>query len=80
MLLLACVALLTMPVTLTPYPEGELSGGYAFNCQFVGDESGLNVVWVEAIVDIPAGVELLVDYGPAYNAVGHRRKTRRRVK
>ena len=62
----------------TIYPEDELSGGYTFNCQFVGD--GLNVVWVEAIVDIPAGVELLVDYGPAYHAVGHRRERKRHVK
>ena len=63
----------------TIYPEDKLSGGYAFS-QFVCDESGLNVVWVEAIVDIPAGVELLVDYGPAYYVVGHRRKRIRRVK
>ena len=64
----------------TIYPEDELSGEYAFNCQFVGDESGLNVVWVESIVDSPAGVELLVDYGPAYHARGHGRKRKRRDK
>ena len=64
----------------TIYSENELSGKYAFNWQFVGDESGLNVVWVVAMVDIPADVELLVDYGTTYHAKGQGSKRKRRRK
>lgn len=61
----------------TIYPEDELTGEYSFNCSFEGDSSGLSVVWVVAAVDIPAGVELLVDYGPAYHARKQVRKRKR---
>ena len=50
----------------TIYPGDVLIGAYSYNCSFRGYESGLVVVWVESLVDIPAGVELLVDYGPAF--------------
>ena len=50
----------------TIYPEDLELGCYSYNCSFMGDESGLNVIWVVALVDIPANTELLVDYGPAY--------------
>ena len=46
----------------------------------MGDDSGLSVVRLVAKVDIPAGVELLVDYGPAYHAVEQGRKRKRRRK
>ena len=46
----------------------------------MGDDSGLSGVWVVAKVDIPASVELLVDYGPAYHAVEQGRKRKRRHK
>ena len=36
------------------------------NCVFVGDDTGLSVVWVVALVDVVAGTELLVNYDPAY--------------
>ena len=64
----------------TIYPEDELTGEYSFNCYFVGDASGLSVVWVVALVDIPPGVELLVDYGPAYHVRKPSRKRKRHSK
>ena len=50
----------------TIYPEDLELGCYSYNRSFVGDERGLNAIWVVALVDIPANVELLVVYGPAY--------------
>ena len=64
----------------TIYPEDEATGEYAYNCLVMGDDSGLSVVWVVAKVDIPAGVEWFVDYGPAYHAMEQGRKRKRRRK
>ena len=64
----------------TIYTEDELTGECSFNCYFEGDESGLSVVWVVALVDIPPGVELLVDYGPAYHIRKPSRKRKRHSK
>ena len=64
----------------TIYPEDELTGEYSFNCDFEGDSSGLSVVWVVAAIDIPAGVELLVDYGPAYHVKKQGRNRKRNRK
>ena len=50
----------------TIYPEDLNLKLFEYNCFFCGDESGLNVVWVVALVDIPPKVELLVDYGSSY--------------
>ena len=48
----------------TIYPEDQDSTrSHQFNCAFIADESGLDVVWVEALIDIPEGTELLADYG-----------------
>ena len=47
----------------TIYPDDMKHSTYHFNCAFIADESGLDVVWVEALEDIPQGTELLVDYG-----------------
>ena len=51
----------------TIYPEDVSLGEYSFNCTFVGDDTGLSVVRVVALVDVVAGTELLVDYGPVYH-------------
>ena len=64
----------------TIYSEDELTGEYFFNCVFEGDSSGLSVVWVVAAIDIPAGVELLVDYGPAYHVKKQGRQRKRNRK
>ena len=40
-----------------------------------GDDTGLSVVWVVALVDVVAGTELLVDYGPAYHS-RHKRSSK----
>ena len=50
----------------TIYPEDLDLKLYEYNCVFRGEESGLNIVWVVALLDIPPNVELLVDYGSSY--------------
>ena len=51
----------------TIYPKDVSLGDYSFNCAFVGDDTGVSFVWVVALVDVVAGTELFVDYGPAYH-------------
>ena len=53
-------------------------GCYSYNCSFVGDESMLSVIWVVALVDIPANTELLVHYGPAYKPSRKQARKRKR--
>lgn len=67
----------------TPYNHGRfvntlfdenLAAGLTYNCEFCMDESGLDVVWVKTLRPIPAGEELLADYGEWY----HRKSKLRR--
>ena len=49
----------------TVYPSDH-AAGWRFNCEFVVDESGLDVVWVQTTRAVAAGEELLADYGKLY--------------
>ena len=55
-----------MVITSTTYIQRSKKHGMVqLNSSFMGDESGLiSVVWVVALVDIPASVELSVGYEP----------------
>ena len=39
---------------------------YVFNSRFMAEEHGHDEVWLHSTTDIPAGAEILVDYGDEY--------------